>query len=188
MNTSCYRWILKCHACSTVTAEIGRIFCPKCGNAGTLRKVAVTVNENGIVLAARRPRITLRGTKVSIPSKHVMTHDWFGSLFFLFLGSPVISYLQKRSCNTSCADILALCSSHCLYHKEEGRRLPRTSFYVKTSCLKNSFTQKQKRKQTKRYLRLLSVVIIVFLTLFQSLTHCGFVIFFFAGRRFLHGR
>jgi RNA-binding protein NOB1 len=60
------RWILKCHACYTVTAEIGRIFCPKCGNGGTLRKVAVTVGENGIVLADHRPRITLRGTKVSI--------------------------------------------------------------------------------------------------------------------------
>lgn len=60
------RWILKCHACYTVTAEIGRVFCPKCGNGGTLRKVAVTVNENGVVLAARRPRITLRGTRVSI--------------------------------------------------------------------------------------------------------------------------
>ncbi|KAJ0049586.1 hypothetical protein Pint_15181 [Pistacia integerrima] len=62
-----HRWILKCHACYTVTAEIGRIFCPKCGNGGTLRKVAVTVGENGIVLAARRPRITLRGTKFSLP-------------------------------------------------------------------------------------------------------------------------
>lgn len=49
-----------------MTAEIGRIFCPKCGNCGTLRKVAVTVGENGIVLADRRPRITLRGTKVSV--------------------------------------------------------------------------------------------------------------------------
>uniref|UniRef100_A0A2N9EIU1 Uncharacterized protein n=1 Tax=Fagus sylvatica TaxID=28930 RepID=A0A2N9EIU1_FAGSY len=58
-----HRWILKCHACYTVTAEIGRIFCPKCGNGGTLRKVAVTVGENGVVLADRRPRITLRGTK-----------------------------------------------------------------------------------------------------------------------------
>ncbi|XP_004503766.1 RNA-binding NOB1-like protein [Cicer arietinum] len=62
-----HRWILKCHACFAVTAEIGRIFCPKCGNGGTLRKVAVTVNENGIMLAARRPRITLRGTKFSLP-------------------------------------------------------------------------------------------------------------------------
>ncbi|KAI3422739.1 uncharacterized protein J3R85_011825 [Psidium guajava] len=62
-----HRWILKCHACYTVTAEIGRVFCPKCGNGGTLRKVAVTVNENGVVLAARRPRITLRGTRFSLP-------------------------------------------------------------------------------------------------------------------------
>ncbi|CAK7335509.1 unnamed protein product [Dovyalis caffra] len=62
-----HRWILKCHACYTVTAEIGRIFCPKCGNGGTLRKVAVTVGENGIVLADHRPRITLRGTKFSLP-------------------------------------------------------------------------------------------------------------------------
>lgn len=62
-----HRWILKCHACFKVTTEIGRIFCPKCGNGGTLRKVAVTVGENGIILAARRPRITLRGTKFSLP-------------------------------------------------------------------------------------------------------------------------
>ncbi|GAV57932.1 NOB1_Zn_bind domain-containing protein [Cephalotus follicularis] len=62
-----HRWILKCHACYTMTAEIGRIFCPKCGNGGTLRKVAVTVGENGVVLQSRRPRITLRGTKFSLP-------------------------------------------------------------------------------------------------------------------------
>ncbi|XP_004300199.1 PREDICTED: RNA-binding protein NOB1 [Fragaria vesca subsp. vesca] len=62
-----HRWILKCHACNTVTAEIGRMFCPKCGNGGTLRKVAVTVGENGIILAARKPRITLRGTRFSLP-------------------------------------------------------------------------------------------------------------------------
>ncbi|XP_050228744.1 RNA-binding NOB1-like protein [Mercurialis annua] len=63
-----HRWILKCHACYTVTAEIGRIFCPKCGNGGTLRKVAITVGENGIVMADRRPRISLRGTKFSLPA------------------------------------------------------------------------------------------------------------------------
>ncbi|KAK6158172.1 hypothetical protein DH2020_005486 [Rehmannia glutinosa] len=62
-----HRWVLKCHACSKVTTESGRIFCPTCGNGGTLRKVAVTVSENGIVLAARRPRISLRGTKFSLP-------------------------------------------------------------------------------------------------------------------------
>ncbi|XP_010545815.1 PREDICTED: RNA-binding protein NOB1 [Tarenaya hassleriana] len=62
-----HRWILKCHACYTVTYEIGRIFCPKCGNGGTLRKVAVTIGENGTILASRKPRIILRGTKFSLP-------------------------------------------------------------------------------------------------------------------------
>ncbi|MCL7031498.1 hypothetical protein MKW94_015929 [Papaver nudicaule] len=63
-----HRWILKCHACSKVTTEIRRIFCPKCGNGGTLRKVAATVGENGVILASRKQRIILRGTKYSIPS------------------------------------------------------------------------------------------------------------------------
>ncbi|XP_049399333.1 RNA-binding NOB1-like protein [Solanum stenotomum] len=62
-----HRWVLKCHACYKVTTDVTRIFCPKCGNGGTLRKVAVTVGENGIVIAARRPRISLRGTKFSLP-------------------------------------------------------------------------------------------------------------------------
>ncbi|KAK4400789.1 RNA-binding NOB1-like protein [Sesamum angolense] len=62
-----HRWVLKCHACSKVTTETSRIFCPKCGNGGTLRKVAVTVNEKGVVVAGRRPRISLRGTKFSLP-------------------------------------------------------------------------------------------------------------------------
>nr|XP_043629633.1 RNA-binding NOB1-like protein [Erigeron canadensis] len=62
-----HRWILKCHACFKVTMEIGRIFCPSCGNGGTLRKVAVTVGENGALIAARRPRVSVRGTKFSLP-------------------------------------------------------------------------------------------------------------------------
>uniref|UniRef100_A0A0E0JUM1 RNA-binding protein NOB1 n=1 Tax=Oryza punctata TaxID=4537 RepID=A0A0E0JUM1_ORYPU len=62
-----HRWVLRCHACYKVTQEIGKIFCPKCGNGGTLRKVSVTVGENGITMASRRPRVTLRGTKFSLP-------------------------------------------------------------------------------------------------------------------------
>ncbi|KAL3818078.1 hypothetical protein ACJIZ3_003983 [Penstemon smallii] len=62
-----HRWVLKCHACFKVTTDIGRIFCPACGNGGTLRKVAVTVSETGIVLAARKPRVSIRGTKFSLP-------------------------------------------------------------------------------------------------------------------------
>lgn len=62
-----HRWVLKCHACNNVTREIGKIFCPKCGNGGTLRKVSATVGENGILLASRKQRIILRGTKFSLP-------------------------------------------------------------------------------------------------------------------------
>lgn len=62
-----HRWVLKCHACYKVTTDIGRVFCPNCGNGGTLRKVAVTVGENGILLAARRSRVSVRGTKFSLP-------------------------------------------------------------------------------------------------------------------------
>jgi RNA-binding protein NOB1 len=65
MYLECFRdrWVLRCHACYKVTQEVGKIFCPKCGNGGTLRKVSVTVSENGITMASRRPRITFRGTK-----------------------------------------------------------------------------------------------------------------------------
>ncbi|KAF2297802.1 hypothetical protein GH714_003166 [Hevea brasiliensis] len=42
-----HRWILKCHACYTVTAEIGRMFCPKCGNGGTLRKFSLPLPQGG---------------------------------------------------------------------------------------------------------------------------------------------
>lgn len=62
-----HRWVLKCHACYKVTTDVTRVFCPNCGNGGTLRKVAVTVGENGVVIAARKPRISLRGTKFSLP-------------------------------------------------------------------------------------------------------------------------
>ncbi|KAK8946462.1 hypothetical protein KSP39_PZI006356 [Platanthera zijinensis] len=65
-----HRWVLKCHACNNVTQEIGKIFCPKCGNGGTLRKVSVTVGENGILLASRRQRIILRGTKQDASKAH----------------------------------------------------------------------------------------------------------------------
>ena len=75
---------LKCHARYTVTAEIGRIFCPECGNGGTLRKVAITVGENRIVLADCRPRIRLRGTKVSM-SKCATHRNYYASNCSLIL-------------------------------------------------------------------------------------------------------
>ncbi|KAH9290453.1 hypothetical protein KI387_034570, partial [Taxus chinensis] len=62
-----HRWVLKCHACNGVTTEVSRIFCPKCGNGGTLRKISVTVGGNGVVQAGRQPRISIRGTRYSLP-------------------------------------------------------------------------------------------------------------------------
>lgn len=62
-----HRWMLKCHACNGVTADVSRIFCPKCGNHSTLRKISVTVGGNGIVQSGRRQRISIRGTRYSLP-------------------------------------------------------------------------------------------------------------------------
>ncbi|CAM6085795.1 unnamed protein product [Calypogeia fissa] len=61
------KWVLKCQACNHVVSDVGRLFCPKCGNGGTLFKVAVTVGQNGTVHAGRAPRVNLRGTRYSLP-------------------------------------------------------------------------------------------------------------------------
>ncbi|KAM6942757.1 RNA-binding protein NOB1 [Xenentodon cancila] len=39
-------YILRCHACFRTTSSMTRVFCPHCGNK-TLKKVAVTLNDNG---------------------------------------------------------------------------------------------------------------------------------------------
>lgn len=38
------RWVLRCTACFLVTKEMGRLFCPRCGNA-TLDKVQVSTRQ-----------------------------------------------------------------------------------------------------------------------------------------------
>ncbi|GAQ82225.1 RNA-binding protein NOB1 [Klebsormidium nitens] len=62
-----HRWALRCQACGQVTHEMGRIFCPKCGNGGTLHKVTVMVGEDGALVAGVRKRFSLRGTRYPIP-------------------------------------------------------------------------------------------------------------------------
>ncbi|KAJ7538737.1 hypothetical protein O6H91_11G061900 [Diphasiastrum complanatum] len=62
-----HRWMLKCHACGQVTRQVGRIFCPRCGNGGTLYKVSVTVGANGCIQGGRSRRVNLRGTRYSLP-------------------------------------------------------------------------------------------------------------------------
>nr|XP_033476000.1 RNA-binding protein NOB1 isoform X2 [Epinephelus lanceolatus] len=39
-------YILRCHACFKTTSNMNKVFCPHCGNQ-TLKKVAVTINQDG---------------------------------------------------------------------------------------------------------------------------------------------
>ncbi|KAI1285530.1 RNA-binding protein NOB1 [Halotydeus destructor] len=64
------QFVLRCFACYKITNELGRKFCPACGNLGTLKRVSVTVNEAGekvIHINFKRP-ISIRGTKYSLPT------------------------------------------------------------------------------------------------------------------------
>eukprot|EP00898_Chlorokybus_atmophyticus_P008467 jgi/Chlat1/8621/Chrsp86S08009 len=61
------RWALKCQACQTVTRDVQRVFCPKCGNGGTLFRVSVNIDESGVVHYGGRKRYNLRGTRYSLP-------------------------------------------------------------------------------------------------------------------------
>uniref|UniRef100_A0A1B6LHL0 RNA-binding protein NOB1 n=1 Tax=Graphocephala atropunctata TaxID=36148 RepID=A0A1B6LHL0_9HEMI len=61
-------YIFRCYACFKTTSNMTKVFCPKCGNK-TLKKVAVSVDENGkqiIHINPRRP-LTARGKKFSLP-------------------------------------------------------------------------------------------------------------------------
>ena len=60
------RWVLRCSACFQVTKEIGRVFCPQCGNS-TLEKVMVTVGPDGTEQYGVRKKHILRGTKFPLP-------------------------------------------------------------------------------------------------------------------------
>jgi len=64
--SSVSRWVLRCSACYQVTKEVGRLFCPRCGNAA-LDKVRVVVGPNGAEQYGVRKKHILRGTKYSIP-------------------------------------------------------------------------------------------------------------------------
>lgn len=63
------QFVLRCIACFTITKNTSLIFCPSCGNLKTLKKVSVSVDENGqkrIHLNPNRP-ITTRDVKLRIP-------------------------------------------------------------------------------------------------------------------------
>lgn len=62
--------ILRCFACRTTTSDMGKKFCPGCGNQKTLKRVSVTINEKGekeMHINWRKP-ISTRGTNRSLPA------------------------------------------------------------------------------------------------------------------------
>ncbi|XP_078400609.1 RNA-binding protein NOB1 [Cetorhinus maximus] len=69
-------YILRCHACFKTTANMNKIFCPSCGNK-TLKKVAVTVNEDGSIHMhfSKNPKVlNARGLRYSLPLPHGGKH------------------------------------------------------------------------------------------------------------------
>jgi len=62
-----HQWSLRCEACGFVTKQMGRVFCPQCGNMNTLKRVQVEVDDEGVEHVVGRARPILRGSKYSLP-------------------------------------------------------------------------------------------------------------------------
>ncbi|KAF9578106.1 Nin1 binding protein [Lunasporangiospora selenospora] len=62
-------WVLRCHACTKVTSDMDKQFCPNCGNA-TLMRTSTSTDQNGNVRYYLKKNMVynLRGTKYSIPA------------------------------------------------------------------------------------------------------------------------
>ncbi|XP_068117258.1 RNA-binding protein NOB1 [Hyperolius riggenbachi] len=63
-------YVLRCHGCFKTTSDMSKKFCPNCGNM-TLKKVAVSVNEDGglHVHFSRNPKVlNTRGMRYSLPA------------------------------------------------------------------------------------------------------------------------
>ncbi|KAM9390882.1 RNA-binding protein NOB1 isoform 1-T1 [Salvelinus alpinus] len=62
-------YILRCHACFKTTTNMNKVFCPHCGNR-TLKKVAVTVSEDGSIQMhlSKNPKVlNPKGKRYSLP-------------------------------------------------------------------------------------------------------------------------
>ncbi|KAF9432400.1 Nin1 binding protein [Entomortierella beljakovae] len=62
-------WVLRCHACTKVTADMDKKFCPSCGNP-TLMRTSTSTDQNGNVKYYLKKNMVynLRGTKYSVPT------------------------------------------------------------------------------------------------------------------------
>lgn len=95
MDGMCIRrartYILRCFACFQRTSEMTRIFCKSCGNKGTLKKVAVEVDDNGemkMFINFKKP-INQRGLRYSIPKFKGGKHS----------NNPILNEYQPRPQN-----------------------------------------------------------------------------------------
>lgn len=62
-------YIRRCYGCFTLTSNMTRLFCAKCGNK-SLKRVAVYLDDNGkqcVYINAKRP-LSLKGKKYSLPT------------------------------------------------------------------------------------------------------------------------
>ncbi|CAG2105783.1 unnamed protein product [Medioppia subpectinata] len=64
------QFVLRCFACFKITTKSNNAFCNNCGNYRTLKRVALTVKEDGtkeIYINFKKP-INIRGTRYSLPT------------------------------------------------------------------------------------------------------------------------
>lgn len=81
-------YIFRCHACYKTTSIMTKVFCPSCGNK-TLKKVAVTLNEEGkqkIHINFRRP--------LSKKGKRVWLSYFFVFFKYIYLLNILIFYTK----------------------------------------------------------------------------------------------
>lgn len=99
------QWILRCAACFKTCTEMGRLFCPVCGNA-SLDRVSCSVNaKTGAthVHLRKNYKVNLRGSKFSIPAPNPTKGRFEGDL--LLREDQLLSgiWAQKvRSCVRAC--------------------------------------------------------------------------------------
>ncbi|KAL7406076.1 hypothetical protein ABVT39_012874 [Epinephelus coioides] len=70
-------YILRCHACFKTTSNMNKVFCPHCGNQ-TLKKVAVTINQDGSkqMHFSKNPKVlNPKGLRHSLPLPHGGKHS-----------------------------------------------------------------------------------------------------------------
>lgn len=76
------QWILRCAACFKTCTEMGRLFCPVCGNA-SMDRVSCSVNAKTgatYVHLRKNHKVNLRGSKFSIPAPNPSKGRFEGDL------------------------------------------------------------------------------------------------------------